>query len=424
MIRLNDVQFLYSELGHTFADSVNKVDENRMLEDCNGTSIIARTSGYANFANRLVPEGNGTLVAIATVYTSGSTVIPQLVIRDFNEIQMNQNRCSGVHVDPVASVDEDFSGVTVGSNITLEGWTNFVVAGNERWRGEEFGGNKYAEIQGYGTGLDDLEAWLITPPVTNPGELYLSFRSAMAYWEHTVNQPVEVYASTDFTGDNFAEASWTKLNPVLPTGSSGNYNFVESGEIDLSSFSGNVAVAFKYKGSATESTTIQLDDVRISAGGEPVLSENFDAGWGDWLTVSVTGTQAWNRDNNYGPDGSPCARMNGFENGYHNNNDWLISPALDLSGYSVVRLTFESAKNYDGETLRLKVTDNYTGDPTTTSWTTLTAQFSQGGFNWTASGIVDLSGFTSSQVRFAFEYNSDTQSGSDWRVDNIEVKAN
>jgi hypothetical protein len=425
VIQLNDVQFLYSELGETFADSVNKIDVNRALEDCSGTSIIARTSGYANFANRQLPEGNGTMVAIATVYTSGSNVTPQLVIRSYNEILFNADRCQGVEVDPVPEVYENFANVSIGTNLTLTGWTNFVVAGNERWRGEEYGGNQYAEIQGYGTGLDNLEAWLITPPVINTeGDKFLSFQSAMAYWEHNNNIPLEVFASTDFNGSNFETASWTKLNTTVADASSGNYSFVESGEISLSEFMGNVAVAFKYKGSATESTTIQLDEITINNGGEPILSENFDADWGDWVALSKTGTQHWSRDNSNGPDGSPCAEMNGFEAGYHINNDWLISPPLDLTGFANVRLTFESAKNYDGDAIRIKVTENYTGDPATTSWTTMTATLSQGSFSWTQSGVVNLSGFNGNQVHVAFEYNSTNTSAAAWRIDNVLVKAN
>lgn len=425
VIKLTDVQFLYSELNETFADSVNKIDENRALEDCAGTSIIARTSGYANFANRTVPGGNGSLIAIATVYTSGSSVTPQLVIRSYDEIVFDQERCSGIEVDPVQEVFEDFSNVSVGSNLTLEGWTNFVVAGNERWRGEAYAGSQYAEIQGYGTGLDDLEAWLITPPVINTdGDKFLSFQSAMAYWEHTAHTPLEVFASTNFNGANFEEATWTKIDATIANSGTGNYDFVESGEISLSNFAGNVSIAFKYKGSASESTTIQLDDITINNGGEPILSENFDADWGEWVTLSKSGAQQWSRDNNDGPDGSPCAEMNGFSAGYHLNNDWLISPPLDLSSYSNVRMSFESAKNYNGDAIRVKVTENYTGDPATTSWTTMTATLSEGSFNWVGSGVVNLSGFSGSQVHVAFEYNSTNQDASAWRIDNVEVKAN
>ena len=105
---------------------------------------------------------------------------------------------------------------------------------------------------------------MITPLVDNTGgDKTLSFKTAMAYWAHTSNNPLEVYVSTDFDGTNFGSATWTQLSPILPTSSSTNYEWVESGSVDLSSYVGNVAVAFKYKGSDTESTSIQVDDVVI-----------------------------------------------------------------------------------------------------------------------------------------------------------------
>ena len=75
------------------------------------------------------------MVAIATVYTSGSNVTPQLVIRGYDEVIMDNDRCSGIEVDPVEEVYENFTNVSIGTNLTMEGWTNFVVAGSERWRG-------------------------------------------------------------------------------------------------------------------------------------------------------------------------------------------------------------------------------------------------------------------------------------------------
>jgi hypothetical protein len=115
--------------------------------------------------------------------------------------------------------------------------------------------------------------------------------------------------------------------------------------------------------------------------------------------------------------------MSGYDIGYHINNDWLVSPSLDLGGYNSVSLEFASARNFDGEDMRVKVTANYTGNPATTTWTTLTATLSTGGFNWTNSGTVSLSAFNSNGVRVAFEYNSSSTSGATWRVDNITIKA-
>ncbi|MCD4790330.1 MAG: DUF5689 domain-containing protein [Bacteroidales bacterium] len=427
-VLLEEVQFMDSELGTTFADAVNNEDVNRMLEDCDGNTIIIRTSGYANFASDTLPEGNGSLVAIASVYNGEA----QLVIRSINEVQLTGNRCGGGGgdpIDPVAEVNENFDSVENYTDVNLTGWTNIKVAGDRRWQGKTYQSEKYAQATGYNSGLSNMETWLITPPVINTnGDKELSFKTAMAFWAHSGNEPITVMGSTDFDGTNFETATWTELSANLVNAGSGDNNWVESGAVSLADFIGNVAIAFKYKGSDSESTSIRVDDVIINSGGgggTTVFSENFDDSWGVWERISLLGTQVWDRDNNYGPDDSPCAEMTGFESGSHTNNDWLISPAMDLSAYSSATLTFETAKNYDGNPIEIKISTDYDGmgNPNNATWTTLSATLSTGSFTWTGSGNVSISSYTGQNVYVAFQYTSTNDMSATWRVDNIEVKA-
>jgi hypothetical protein len=247
LVRLDSVQFQESELGKTFADSVNKVDENRMLEDCSQASIIVRTSGYADFANKPIPTGKGSFIAISTRYNN----LAQLVIRDYREVQLTGTRCGGGTgggpIDPVASVTEYFDNAANYTDISIPGWTNIFIEGTRKWQGKTFQSDKYAQATGYNSGLSKMETWLISPPVINiAGDKKLSFKCAQAYWMHTVNQPITILASLDFTGDNFDQATWVELQANLPTSSSTNYAWIESGEVSLANFIGNVAIAFKY----------------------------------------------------------------------------------------------------------------------------------------------------------------------------------
>jgi hypothetical protein len=100
LIQLENVEFSSSDAGATWADAVNKFSENRVLVDCNGQEIIVRTSGFADFASELTPEGNGTLTAILSVFNDTK----QLVIRDLNDVNLTGDRCSGsgeVTGDPI-----------------------------------------------------------------------------------------------------------------------------------------------------------------------------------------------------------------------------------------------------------------------------------------------------------------------------------
>ncbi len=91
LIRLENVEFAYSELGDTYGDTVNQFTSvNRTLMDCNGNSIIVRTSGFANFADEILPEGNGSVIAIASRYRDDY----QLLIRSTNDVDMQGDRCT------------------------------------------------------------------------------------------------------------------------------------------------------------------------------------------------------------------------------------------------------------------------------------------------------------------------------------------
>lgn len=91
LVSFTDVQFASGSYGVTFADPINLYSENRDLEDCNGNTVIVRSSGYADFAATLTPEGKGTFIGIVSVYND----TPQLLVREPAELEMDGARCGG-----------------------------------------------------------------------------------------------------------------------------------------------------------------------------------------------------------------------------------------------------------------------------------------------------------------------------------------
>lgn len=89
LVQIDNIEFESSELGQTYADF--QQNTNRFLEDCNGNGIIIRTSGFSDFYNTPLPEGNGTVTAIYTVF--GDT--KQLLVRRPEEVALNGKRCDG-----------------------------------------------------------------------------------------------------------------------------------------------------------------------------------------------------------------------------------------------------------------------------------------------------------------------------------------
>lgn len=137
-----------------------------------------------------------------------------------------------------------------------------------------------------------------------------------------------------------------------------------------------------------------------------------------WTAYDVAGDDAWTC-------GSGFNDINGY--GGTTDEDWLISPALNLNNYSSVVMTFTTATQYDGPSLELVYSTNYDGtsNPSTQgTWTNLNFTPATT-IDFTFSGNVSLSGISGSSVYIAFKYKATgTTSGAAarWMVDNILIE--
>ncbi|MCK9168719.1 MAG: DUF5017 domain-containing protein, partial [Bacteroidales bacterium] len=255
-------------------------------------------------------------------------------------------------------------------------------------------------------------------------------------WEHT-GVPLEVFASTDFTGENFATATWTKLDARVASSTDPDNAWIPSGDIDLSAFTGNVAIGFKYLGSDTESTSIRIDNlaIDISGGGgggqnDPVdeLFEGFESfsNYDDiiidgWLNAPEEGTRlflARSYDNNI------YAQASAYNSGENSNITWLVTPPIDLQGQI---FNFKSKDGYDnGATLEVLLSIDYEGDgnPWNATWTNLNPALSGGNsngyaVNWTESGDILLPAGGIGYI--AFKYTGDSQHTTTFQIDNVNI---
>ena len=92
LVKIEKLQFAEQYAGGTYADYPNRETisaVNTILEDCNGNTITLRNSSYANFAEQLTPEGNGTIIAIYGVFNDTK----QLLIRDLKDVIFANDRC-------------------------------------------------------------------------------------------------------------------------------------------------------------------------------------------------------------------------------------------------------------------------------------------------------------------------------------------
>ncbi|TDX13638.1 DUF5689 domain-containing protein [Flavobacterium sp. S87F.05.LMB.W.Kidney.N] len=260
LIELNNVEFTEAALGRHYFEESNNVggSTNWNLRDKTGNQIIFRTSSYAKFADHFVPEGSGKVRGILTKFGTDY----QLMVRYESDIDMNGKR-------NVPFFAEDFQSVKNNVNFVLPGWSNIVEKATKLWKSMVYSGNGYAEFNTTSTTAAENIAWLVSPKINLAGykNAVFSFRSAQH--DLKMDSPLntlEVYVSTNFDGSNVTKAKWTKLEAKVPSLATPTREFISSGGIDLSAYSGNIHIAFKYIGSGKDKTlngAFMVDDIKI-----------------------------------------------------------------------------------------------------------------------------------------------------------------
>jgi hypothetical protein len=121
LIELDNVEFTPADAGQTYADAVNQLSVNRTVKDCGSGNMLVRTSGFASFAGKKTPTGNGSLVAIFSVFGADA----QLLVREPADVVMDSVRCGGgvIGGDGIAGVASYYSGsdVTLPAGKIIEG---------------------------------------------------------------------------------------------------------------------------------------------------------------------------------------------------------------------------------------------------------------------------------------------------------------
>jgi len=159
--------------------------------------------------------------------------------------------------------------------LNYNGWTSIAQSGVTEWTEQDDDDNGYIQFSTFTpTGQTPVStpndiAWAITPKINldNSSNEILTFKSGRGFVS-SVNNKMEVYISTDFDGTNFSAATWTLLNAIFAsannaTGVGNGVMTADSGDIDLSTYSGDVYLGFKAYGSNTMTGSLRIDDVKI-----------------------------------------------------------------------------------------------------------------------------------------------------------------
>ncbi len=156
------------------------------------------------------------------------------------------------------------------------------------------------------------------------------------------------------------------------------------------------------------------------------IDETFYDDFGVFTESTIKGTP-WIIDYN-------TAKATGYDNASGTttpSESYLVSTPIDLSASEGATISFEYILRYvtnygepkDGVNNKVLVTDNYTGDPTTTTWTDITGTLTEGR-DWetweTYTAAIPAEFIGKSNVTVALYYSCEDESGT-WEVKNLKV---
>lgn len=471
LIRLDNVQFAFEDTGMPFADAANQMAMSRTLTDCEGNSIIVRTSGFADFADKQIPEGNGSVIALVTQYQN----IMQLFIRNPEELELSGERCpppgGDLELMSIADIRQRFSqGFTsLPPNTRLEG-----VIISDREHSNHPGQNAYImDENGDGIALR-FQSWhnlnlgnqvriIVSNLPLNEFNGLLQIEQIPTGNAHATGHgdiPEPRVTSLRNLRDNFSEFESTliKIEDVaVPSRSSfaGNLELndgtasVNMYTYEWASFSGDQVQGGLYNITAIASYFYNpqllirsLDDMEYIGEGDPggeldpvtSIDEDFqsygnfdDIDRNGWQTIAQEGNRVW-ICREFG--GNQYAQATAFNSQDANNIMWLVTPPVDLDAINNPVFEFQSAHEYlHSDAIELLISTDYEGgNPASATWEELDARLvtpDDPHHDWIDSGKIELAGY-SGIIHIAWRYEGSHPQGRNGsvRVDNVRLYDN
>jgi len=261
--------------------------------------------------------------------------------------------------------------------------------------------------------------------LTNVTAAKFSFDHVTRYFGN-LKTDATVWISEDYEEGLPSSGIWTQVT-TYPFSDNGNWTLTTSYELDLSAYAGKkVSIAFKYVSTSTKAGTWEVKNFLVQEGApsDIYFYEPFATGLGNFTTNNVLGAQVWYFYN--GTSGT-YAVMSGYANSMSNaNEDWLISPTVDLTGKTAANLSFDYTIN-KGNVANMQTNHTlwFSADNGTT-WEQITIPVYPAGNNWTFvnSGSIAIPAkyLNISSFKFAFKYLCSTAESASWEIRNVIIK--
>lgn len=496
LIKVEDAEFSKNVLCSVYAPEGFTVDRQigqgwKTSTNNYSNTAVVRNSGFAAFANQLLPAGNGDFVGI---FSKFNTTYQMYINKQADLADMKTfPRLDGIASNPcvidpsaytaktVAEVKQLFtSGLTqINGNFLLKakvtandetgnlfkyiyvedatGGIRVNINKTNLYQDARFkvGKELYIKLNGLYVGNVNGELQIGQPFNNNVGQI-----AEADVYKHFFdsNMPATPVTATEKKINQFTLADvgkWVKIKDVefvdgdlgLPYASGGvtnrtlkdcsgntillrTSNFANFAGAEVDGGNGDVyGILSVFNGTyqlwIPKQVHADFDNPRCD-GSQPPTTIFFE-GFQTSLTSNFTAydilgpQQVWTRSNQ-GTGTNYYAVMNG---GTTANEDWLVSSEINLTGFNGYSFSFDSdgRANTPGNPLEVYITENFSGNPSTTTWTKINAPIDTalGGFAFFNSGKINIDSYANKKIRIAFKYTNTATASTTWEVDNLKV---
>ncbi len=465
LVQLDNVEFVTGFVGQKYADAENPAGPqsiNTIITDCEDNEIILRNSGFADFANDIIPFENGSLVAIASVFNNDL----QLFIRDTDDVRFTENRCDGsggqaTNEITIQSIQDRY--YSLGADKAEDGYITGTVISDRntgqvnnrnvflqngedgilvRFTGEhsfDLGDRLKITVSGQEVSeflnlLQLNEIPLFNAQVTGTGELPIPKELTIEEillnnntYESTriLIKDATLSGSSTFAGNVNVNDGTEEI--VIFTFNSTSYanDLVPSGVVDV------VGIVSQFN------ETIQL----VINGSSDILGGTVDPGGGEnvntgfenynddepinkegWMTIATKGNRVWFSSSF---DGDKFAECEAFQDNNPETEAWLITPSIDTDEKSM--FSFQSAQAFwQHQGLSVWISPDFTA-LADANWISLDqaelADNNDDFFVLIDSGDIDLKDYFGGKIRVGFKYEGTAATNTTKiRIDNVMLK--
>ncbi len=478
LIEISEVEFQPQDTLRTWANVATRQSMNRTLVNCQGQTLVVRTSAFARFAGEKTPTGHGTIRGIYTVFNQTN----QLLLRDNhpNEIQFTQPRCGLGN-----PIEFNYDSILQNSHQTSWNLPNnsFIIGKVISDRLQRNIPPRELVIQNNdGQGLwlrfnsdhnfllgDSIEVGLTGAQLIQQGNqpivqnIQIQRAKRLGSATNFIVQQIDIQhllANAHKFQSRLIQLEQLRFNGTTNANWSGSISFMDGQGKSIihqtrtgtsgASFASQRVPRIINRLTAIVSNTDRLQihirslqDVQTSEGNiapspTPLLQQNFEQTPGSgtlqvngWINSSQFGNRTFSSSqfNN-----NRFAQITAFNSNQPEVTSWLISPPIQIPSSGNAFLQFETQQGFvsvQPTRLRVFVSSNYSGQGPAwaagVTWQELTNITLSPGQNsgypsqFTASGPISLNAHRGN-IHIAWRYEGgDPGRTATWRIDNIQV---